>query len=69
MQRASAVDVDAPHRLQKRTRHGSHRGAPEYRLRSNRQIHITSQSKSNRPAMATIHHKRPPESSRLNIQK
>ena len=33
------------------------------------QIHITSHNRSNRPGMATIHHTRPPESSRLNVQK
>lgn len=35
----------------------------------NPQIHIASHNRSNRPGMATIHHARPPESSRLNIQK
>lgn len=58
-----------PQRLLKRTSHGSDRGAPKYQLRSIRQIHITSHNCSNRPGMATNHHSRPAESSRLSSQK
>ncbi len=59
-----------PTRLMKRTKHVvDRRGRKANSDLLRPQIHITSHNCSNRPGMATNHHSRPAESSRLNVQK